>query len=64
MRLKSAILATALIAASLIAIKQPAVADTPTVPKTTFGVCSPTKVNFCVESVSIQSPGGPVQTLT
>jgi len=64
MRLKSAILATALIAASLIAIKQPAVADTLTVPKTTFGVCSPTKVNYCVESVSIQSPGGPVQTLT
>lgn len=63
MRIKSAILATVLIAASLIAIKQPAAADTLTVPKTTFGVCSATKVNYCIESVTLKSPGGAVENL-
>ena len=65
MRIRSALFATALIAVSLVAFKQPAsAADALSVPKTTFPVCSATRVNYCVESVTIQSPGGTAENLT
>jgi hypothetical protein len=63
MRIKSALLATALVVVSLVAIKQPAIADSLNVPKTTFPVCSETRTDYCIESVSLQSPGGTVENL-
>src|ERR1700676_4912167 len=39
-------------------------AATLNVPKTPWPVCSTTIVTFCVESVSIQSPGQAVEALT
>jgi hypothetical protein len=39
-------------------------AATLNVPKTSWPVCSTARVTYCVESVSIQSPGGVVEPLT
>ena len=65
MRIRSALFATVLIAASLVAFKQPAsAADALSVPKTTFPVCSTTRVNYCIDTVTIQSPGGTAENLT
>ena len=39
-------------------------AATLNVPKTSWPVCSATRVTYCVESVSIRSPGGVIEQLT
>jgi hypothetical protein len=64
MRFKSAIFAVILIAASLTSVKAATAADALTVPKTSFPACSATRTDYCVESVTLQTPGTTAQTLT
>ena len=63
MRAKSALLVTVLIAASLVGVKA-AQADTLNVPKTSMPVCSATRTDYCVESVTLTTPGTSPQQLT
>lgn len=58
------ILLTTFCVAVLILIPVSSMATTLSVPQTPWPVCSSTVVAFCVESVSIQSPGQAVETLT
>jgi hypothetical protein len=54
----------ALVASILVAASPVANAADLVVPKTSFPVCSETRLTYCVESVSIKSPGGVAEPLT
>lgn len=63
MRYKSALLVAALIAASFVGVKA-ASADTLNVPKTSMPACSATRTDYCVESVTLTTPGTAPAQLT
>lgn len=64
MRIRSALLATVLVAASLVGVSSAKAADTLNVPKTSFPACSATRTDFCVESVVLAAAGAAEETLT
>lgn len=64
MRYKAILIATVLVASSLISVKSANAADTLSVPKTSFPACSPTRTDYCVESVVLAAAGAAEEALT